>query len=289
MEELLASIRKAISDDIGDVPASMGASSQGTLFKGAMRELRVKMPDEQPARPSSADEIRDIRERMSRSRTVPVEMAPPARAEAQPRHTEAFRSASPPVQQPPAAEPVIRKAAAPGRGYGFAGILGGASARSAEVRLPHSAPPPNLRPTISAVETLSEAEPADIDYELYEEPPRHFAPRPAAASGRAAEAHVDWADEPPPSYPLPAPLPEAPRPRSAGQPIMSDETSAAANAAFNRLAETLMSRALGDRSIEDIARDLLRVMLKQWLDDNLPQLVERLVREEIERVARRGH
>jgi cell pole-organizing protein PopZ len=29
-------------------------------------------------------------------------------------------------------------------------------------------------------------------------------------------------------------------------------------------------------------------MLKQWLDENLPSLVERLVREEIERVARRG-
>ena len=28
-------------------------------------------------------------------------------------------------------------------------------------------------------------------------------------------------------------------------------------------------------------------MLKQWLDDNLPKLVERLVREEIERVVRR--
>jgi uncharacterized protein len=37
-----------------------------------------------------------------------------------------------------------------------------------------------------------------------------------------------------------------------------------------------------------MTRDLLRGMLKQWLDDNLPALVESLVREEIERVARRG-
>jgi len=29
-------------------------------------------------------------------------------------------------------------------------------------------------------------------------------------------------------------------------------------------------------------------MLKQWLDEHLPSMVERLVREEIERVARRG-
>ncbi|MGA8292069.1 MAG: DUF2497 domain-containing protein, partial [Rhodoplanes sp.] len=40
------------------------------------------------------------------------------------------------------------------------------------------------------------------------------------------------------------------------------------------------------RTLEDIARDLLRPMLKTWLDDNLPQLVERLVRAEIERISR---
>jgi cell pole-organizing protein PopZ len=40
------------------------------------------------------------------------------------------------------------------------------------------------------------------------------------------------------------------------------------------------------RSYEDIAADLLRPMLQEWLDENLPTLVERLVREEIERVAR---
>lgn len=40
------------------------------------------------------------------------------------------------------------------------------------------------------------------------------------------------------------------------------------------------------RSFDDIAEDMLRPMLQQWMDDNLPTLVERLVREEIERVAR---
>ena len=43
-----------------------------------------------------------------------------------------------------------------------------------------------------------------------------------------------------------------------------------------------------DRSIEDMTRELLRGLLKQWLDDNLPRMVEQIVREEIERVARRG-
>jgi cell pole-organizing protein PopZ len=42
----------------------------------------------------------------------------------------------------------------------------------------------------------------------------------------------------------------------------------------------------GRRSLDEIAEDMLRPMLQEWLDDNLPTLVERLVREEIERVAR---
>jgi cell pole-organizing protein PopZ len=44
----------------------------------------------------------------------------------------------------------------------------------------------------------------------------------------------------------------------------------------------------GTRTIEDVVRELLRPMLKSWLDDNLPAMVERLVRSEIERVSRRG-
>ena len=40
------------------------------------------------------------------------------------------------------------------------------------------------------------------------------------------------------------------------------------------------------RTLEDLVREMLRPMLKSWLDDNLPGMVERLVRAEIERVAR---
>jgi cell pole-organizing protein PopZ len=40
------------------------------------------------------------------------------------------------------------------------------------------------------------------------------------------------------------------------------------------------------RTLEDLVQDMLRPMLKGWLDENLPGMVERLVRAEIERVAR---
>ena len=66
--------------------------------------------------------------------------------------------------------------------------------------------------------------------------------------------------------------------------LMSSATSAAINSAFNALAQTVLVQ--NARTLEDLVREMLRPMLKVWLDDNLPGLVERLVRAEIERVSR---
>jgi hypothetical protein len=43
-----------------------------------------------------------------------------------------------------------------------------------------------------------------------------------------------------------------------------------------------------DTTVEQIVYDLVRPMIREWLDDNLPTMVERLVKREIERVVRRG-
>ena len=43
----------------------------------------------------------------------------------------------------------------------------------------------------------------------------------------------------------------------------------------------------GQTSLEDLTRDLLRPVLAEWLDRNLPPMVERLVKDEIARIARR--
>ena len=82
---------------------------------------------------------------------------------------------------------------------------------------------------------------------------------------------------------------ESPAAREASQPpdgaeSLSPETAAAVGAALDALARSVAAQS--PRSLEDVVRDTLRPMLKAWLDDNLPQLVERLVREEIERIAR---
>ncbi|WP_132254270.1 DUF2497 domain-containing protein [Methylobacterium sp. BE186] len=90
---------------------------------------------------------------------------------------------------------------------------------------------------------------------------------------------------------LQAPPPEPPRaspPREAfldaEEPLVSAATDANVSQAFNLLAHTVLSQ--NSRTLEDLVRDMLRPMLKAWLDDNLPVMVERLVRAEIERVSR---
>jgi cell pole-organizing protein PopZ len=70
--------------------------------------------------------------------------------------------------------------------------------------------------------------------------------------------------------------------------MISAEATSVAASSFNRLSEQIFGREGAERSIDDLARELLHPMLKQWLDQNLPRLVEKLVREEIERVARRS-
>ena len=84
------------------------------------------------------------------------------------------------------------------------------------------------------------------------------------------------------------PVPRRPRcpAPAASRRIISQETSAAVSAAFDSLAHTFFAQ--NARTVEDLVREMLRPMLKHWLDDNLPGLVERMVRAEIERVSRGG-
>ena len=66
--------------------------------------------------------------------------------------------------------------------------------------------------------------------------------------------------------------------------LISEPLGASVMSAFETLAATVVLQ--NTPMLEGVMRDLLRPMLKTWLDDNLPALVERLVRTEIERVAR---
>ena len=66
--------------------------------------------------------------------------------------------------------------------------------------------------------------------------------------------------------------------------LLSPEADRAVHGAFDQLASTILGNQA--RTLEDLVKDMMRPMLQHWLDENLPVLVERLVREEIERVSR---
>ncbi len=105
-----------------------------------------------------------------------------------------------------------------------------------------------------------------------------------------------------PQLAAPAPVPELPPPAVAvpdlpSQPALTGLVAPAAAAAAASSVGTLMrtlaehqslSVYRGGPTLEDIVRDEMRPILKTWLDENLPPMVERLVRSEIERVVGRS-
>jgi cell pole-organizing protein PopZ len=105
--------------------------------------------------------------------------------------------------------------------------------------------------------------------------------------------------EPPPpvpepvahAAPSPAPMAEAP---AAGGALLGPEATAAAASSVGSLLRTLVAERQqvaayrGGPTIEDMVREEIRPLLKEWLDANLPPMVERLVRSEIERVVGRA-
>jgi len=68
------------------------------------------------------------------------------------------------------------------------------------------------------------------------------------------------------------------------RPLLSPLATAAVDTGFNSLTHTALMQ--NPRTVEDMVHEMLKPMLKAWLDDNLPNMVERLVRAEIERVSR---
>jgi cell pole-organizing protein PopZ len=113
---------------------------------------------------------------------------------------------------------------------------------------------------------------------------------PAASPFQTIDGQPDIIFSDPVVHPEPAPrlIEEARRPpapsNSSERPLLSGATAAAVDSAFNTLAQTVLVH--NARTLEDLVREMLRPMLKAWLDDNLPAMVERIVRAEIERVSR---
>lgn len=74
-------------------------------------------------------------------------------------------------------------------------------------------------------------------------------------------------------------------PQGEARPLVSREAELRTRAAFRRLNENNPVRQrFGGQTIDEAGRDYLHAAIQRWLDDNLPALTERLIREEIERV-----
>ena len=124
-------------------------------------------------------------------------------------------------------------------------------------------------------------------------PPAQPAPEPIelteAMMVQPAPGSASEHPEPGASNPEPAGTPQAPGPDTLMAPTVAAATSAAVGKLLRAVAQERTATVhRGGPTIEDVVREELRPMLKEWLDQHLPPLVERLVRAEIERVVGRA-
>jgi uncharacterized protein len=260
MEEILASIRRIIADDEAKPPVAE---------KPAPAPPPPPAPAKPPERPVAA-----VKPVMS---DIPPSKIPAAVAAA------SKVSAAPPPPAPPSPPPPSPPAApaATNNQDDIDALLSGLddATSSEEIRpaqpegevfeltdemaVPSVAPQP--QPAFQKVE------PQD-DIEFTESAAVRSMTKPPAY-----EMNKPQTFDPPPFAPTPPSAPPS-------GPILAQSTVSAVESAFNTLANTVLSS--NARTLEDLVKEMLRPMLKSWLDDNLPGLVERIVKAEIERVSR---
>lgn len=124
---------------------------------------------------------------------------------------------------------------------------------------------------------------------------------PAAAKGEEILELTEVVEEehpipdPPESVSAPLGSGPSPAPGNDADRLVSQAAAAASLAALaqirqlgprndQRMSDIPMGE--GQRTIEDMVREMLRPLLKEWLDSNLPHLVERVVQEEVSRLVR---
>jgi cell pole-organizing protein PopZ len=246
MEEILASIRRIIADDEAKPPVADAKPAAA----------------EKPAAPAPAPKpvISDI---------------PPSKIAPSPPKAVAPPPAAAPVPPPPAPPSA---ASASNNQDDIDALLNGLDEATTEEE---------IRPAQPEAEAEAEVFELTDDMAVASAPPPP--PKPAFQKVEPeddlefTESAASRAINRPPAYEPPAfdPPPAASTPQAA---ILSHSTVSAVESAFNTLAHTVLSN--NARTLEDLVKEMLRPMLKSWLDDNLPGLVERIVKAEIERVSR---
>jgi hypothetical protein len=142
-----------------------------------------------------------------------------------------------------------------------------APAAIAAVAEPEPEPEPELEPVVEDVLELTQ----------------RVEPTPAETVG---DLDVYAKPEPePPHVPEPTPQLVAIAAGDDDEELVGESTAFAAASAFGNLTASIPMPAPG-RTLEDLTRELLRPLLKAWLDENLPRIVESKVAEEVERISR---
>lgn len=114
--------------------------------------------------------------------------------------------------------------------------------------------------------------------------------RPAAPAPRAVDVtEEDVLELNQPVAEAEAPMSEAVEPVATPEPIMSDQVAEASRARLDSLSRMVVKPDVaGNDTLEGMVREMLKPMLREWLDANLPDLVERLVAKEISRISGQG-
>jgi uncharacterized protein len=264
MEEILASIRRIIADDDGARPAPAPAAVKPTVMPAP-----APVPASAPTLVTAADRD-DVEELVSgfddpQTPGVAANDAFELRQSTQskpPGFDASDADSDEMVDESQDEEPGESAEPEPSR---------------FESAKPELARPETARPEPAKFES---AKPVRARFEpARPEPAKFESARPESA--RTESIRPEPARSAPRSAPAASPVN---LPASGEAALMSARTTAAVDMAFNTLAHTVLVQ--NSRTLDDLVREMLKPMLKAWLDDNLPNMVERLVRAEIERVSR---
>ena len=289
MEEILASIRRIIADEPAKTPNNDSSRADDLRGEGPRivggRSDAARRTLQSRGLSGPSDGLDTAVRRISQSDSAehdralpqaPSAVSQPSRMFPEDRPSMTFGRAamSPPASPPP--EPGMQQEEI----EAFLAELGSDSADASDVLADSTEPVPTA-------ESLPEPEFATSDHvvqptsdedeeeqsrtELEQELERAIASRPMRT-------------QPEPQAQVPRYAQRLHEPEISDEALISANTTAAVNSAFNTLAQTVLVQ--NGRTLEDLVREMLRPMLKVWLDDNLPGMVERLVRAEIERVSR---
>jgi len=87
------------------------------------------------------------------------------------------------------------------------------------------------------------------------------------------------------SKPVSQPVTPPPAPAAVTEAIVSSQTVAASRGALDQLARLMVKPEPGsDGTLEGLVREMLKPVLREWLDANLPGMVEAMVQSEIKRI-----